>query len=138
MQIKNNQEFITEFFNHKKIYISERTIVIYKINLKKFLEFTNKPVKDLTLFDVSSFSNHLQENNYQNATISNYLSTIKTFLKFGTDIGHLKFPYGLIRLPKVDEHAPAFVSREEYEMINELLDEDNFESLTKRLVFRLL
>lgn len=80
----------------------------------------------------------MQENNYQNATISNYLSTIKTFLKFGTDIGYLRFPYGLIKLPKVDEHAPAFVSREEYEMIDELLDKDNFESLTKRLAFRLL
>ncbi|MFH1240672.1 MAG: site-specific tyrosine recombinase/integron integrase [Candidatus Diapherotrites archaeon] len=73
-------EVILNFKNELTITgYSKRTLIMYQLYVKEFLEFTNKPVDDLSRNDIVNFLAHKKENNTSNATLALVYSSLKFF-----------------------------------------------------------
>lgn len=82
-----NQDYIDEFLEYLKLEknYSDYTILKYQTNLEyfsKFLDYKSKKIDSLKLIDLKEFIHHLYNQKLDNSTISNYISTLKSFFKF--------------------------------------------------------
>lgn len=100
---------------------SKNTIDRYLTNLKKFKYFFgNKQIDDITENDISSYIKHLYEQGLGERSVSNNISTIKSFYKYLLLFKNLKNnPLGSIEYPKLKKSLPKTLS---YNEVNTLLD----------------
>ncbi len=135
-----NKNILREFLEYKAIYTSSRTQEIYHSNLQKFFKYHKyKPIEKYTMNDIFLFVNHLKVHiGCKGSTIANYIASIKSFFKYTKEMGYSHIPYALIKAPRYTENTPVALSEFEFDMIDEWLNENDFATLTKRVVFRLL
>jgi integrase/recombinase XerD len=88
---------------------SERTVGTYIMCVRKFLEFTNKPVQFVGKADAHSFLNHLLERKVAGNTMNVYHMAIRFFLE---DILHKNMKLN-IKYSKRPEKLPEFLTKEE-------------------------
>lgn len=136
----NPKETLLEYLQYKSIYASKRTQEIYHSNLQKFFTYTDKEdITTIVMHDIYLFTKYLREEKMcKGATIANYVASLKSFFKYTKEMGYTELPYTLIKAPRFEEPTPEFVSEFEFDMIDKWLDENNYEAITKRLIFRLL
>ena len=75
---------------------------------------------------------------YQERTRSLAANSIRAFFKFWSAKDESKVGWELIQGPRITETFPDFVTREQFELIDDTLDEDDYEQLTRKVVFQLL
>jgi len=88
---------------------SVRTIGTYIMCVRKFLEFTNKPVQHLSKSDAHAFLNHLLERKVAGNTMNVYHMAIRFFLE---DILHKNMKLNL-KYSRRPEKIPVFLTKEE-------------------------
>lgn len=111
-------EFIDYLIIDKKY--SENTIKSYKNDLKKFKNFINKQINNITENDIKKYIKHLNKENDDKKTISHNISTLRSFYKFLLIEKKVnKNPMEYIELPKIRKSLPKTLSIEE---IDKLLD----------------
>lgn len=89
---------------------SSRTVRSYSSNLRKFLEFTDIPVEDLTTEHVRTFLLHLKGRKLSTSYINTAYSTCKLFF-----LSVLKRPFSMDDIPRVKntKKLPVVLSRSE-------------------------
>lgn len=111
-------EFIDYLIIDKKY--SENTIKSYKNDLKKFENYINKQINNISDFDIKNYIKHLNKENDDTKTISHNISTLRSFYKFLLIEKKVnKNPMEYIELPKIRKSLPKTLSIEE---IDKLLD----------------
>ncbi len=135
-----NKNILREFLEYKAIYTSSRTREIYHSNLQKFFHYhNNKRIEKYTMQDIFLFTHYLKKERFcKGSTIANYIASIKSFFKYTKEMEYTMLPYTLIKAPRYEENTPVALSEFEFDMIDEWLDFNDFATLTKRVIFRLL
>lgn len=116
-------DIYSEFENYLTVdrKYSQNTIDKYLTNLKKFKDFfKNKQINNITEDDISSYIKYLYENGLSERSVSNNISTLKSFYKYLLLFKNLKNnPLGSIECPKLKKNLPKTLS---YNEVNALLD----------------
>lgn len=116
-------DIYSEFENYLTVdrKYSQNTIDKYLTNLKKFKDFfKNKQINNITEDDISSYIKYLYENGLSERSVSNNISTLKSFYKYLLLFKNLKNnPLGSIEYPKLKKNLPKTLS---YNEVNALLD----------------
>lgn len=117
------EDKISEFLDYlrfEKKY-SENTIKSYQTDLKKFNEFENKNIKNITKDDIQDYIHYLaSKENEETTSISRNISSLKSFYKFLELNRYVKNnPLTTITNPKNMKKLPKVLSEEE---VNKLLD----------------
>jgi site-specific recombinase XerD len=87
----------------------------YRQDIEAFLEFAGVGIREVTLADLQSYSDSLNE--YANATKARKLSAVKTLLKFSHRLGYTPFDVGaVVRLPKIKNTLAERILSEEQVM----------------------
>ncbi len=99
----SDTEIILLWLNGK----SKTTIISYQCHIKQFLEFVGKPLRDVTLDDLSLWVNRLNLT-YQPVTVANKILnkilTVKSLFSFATRVGYLTVNVGsFIKSPKLKD-----------------------------------
>ena len=121
--------------------LSSNTLETYERNLRFFARWIgdNRLLKDITDEDVDRFQLHLKTAlQYKEKTQSNYANTLKGFFKYWHAKGESGVAWELIEGPRIPEVVPNFITPEGYELIDAFLDQDDYRTLTKRLIMALL
>jgi site-specific recombinase XerD len=92
---------------------SERTVETYTMCVRKFIEFTNKPVQFIGKKDAHDFLNYLLEKKMAGNTINVYHMAIRFFLE---DILRKNMKLN-IRYSKRPSRIPEFLSKEEVRIL---------------------
>ena len=80
---------------------SKTTLTSYQCHAKQFLEFTEKPLSDITLDDLTLWVNRLKLT-YKPVTVQNKVLTVKSLFSFAVKIGYLTVNVGsYLKAPKV-------------------------------------
>lgn len=114
---------INNFIDYLRIdkKYSENTIKTYSHNLDIFTNyFSNKKIEDISYDDIISYLKYLYEKKLDARSISNNISTLKSFYKFLMLFKNIKKnPLNEIIPPKTKKSLPKTLSHEE---VNELLN----------------
>ncbi|ACK74184.1 integrase family protein (plasmid) [Gloeothece citriformis PCC 7424] len=95
----SDTEIILLWLNGK----SKTTIISYQCHIKQFLEFVGKPLRDVTLDDLSLWVNRLNLT-YQPVTVANKILTVKSLFSFACRVGYLTVNVGsFIKSPKLKD-----------------------------------
>lgn len=114
-----------EFKNYLMIdkKYSENTVNRYDSNLKRFRNFfENKSIENINEDDLNKYFKYLSDLNLSVRSVSNNISSIKSFYKYLNLFQNLKVnPASNIQMPKLKKSLPKTLS---YEDVNNLLDID--------------
>lgn len=115
------EDKISEFLNYlrfEKKY-SENTIKSYQTDLKKFNEFENKNIKNITKDDIQDYIHYLaSKENEETTSISRNISSLKSFYKFLELNRYVKNnPLTTITNPKNMKKLPKVLSEEEIDKL---------------------
>ncbi len=105
------QPYIQAAINEMELRgFSSRTILSYSSNLRKFLEFTDKPVEDLSTDHVRTFLLHLKGRKLSTSYINTAYSSCKLFF-----MSVLKQPFSMDDIPRVknSKKLPLVLSKSE-------------------------
>lgn len=136
MNIKNAIE-VYLWSRSKKL--SSNTIRNYTHSLNAFSKWVgeSKPLEEIYDLDIDSFQIHLK-GRLSEKTQDNYAYAIKGFFKYWKAKGRSQVAWELIEGPRIPEKVPNFISPDQYDLIDDFLDADNFSDLTKRTIINLL
>ncbi|MGE5612428.1 MAG: tyrosine-type recombinase/integrase, partial [Bacillota bacterium] len=70
---------------------SKGTKAVYDSDSRAFLEFVGKPLHGVTLGDIQSYADHLEQQGLRPATRHRKLAAIKSLFAFGHKLGYLLF-----------------------------------------------
>lgn len=129
---------LKQFFNYKKTYITDKTIKNYKRSIEVFFKVVKKDIQLTNLEDISIFVEYLKNEKYSVATISNYLSAVKTLCKYTKEMGYNNIPYNLIKSQRYEETKKSVLGEMDFDMIDCYLDKNSFSFIQKRLLFKIL
>jgi len=119
-------EHIEIFLDEKRLSSSPGTIELYSLVLRKYQEYTGKPIIQSTRHDIVRYLNHiLFERKLSKATAANILSVLKSFFSFMLQNEYvLADPTKGISPVKVDKKAPVYLTQDEMkELIETAKDE---------------
>lgn len=127
---------------------SAHTLKAYKSDLEQFLRYCNDYEKsDLNKIDIKFVKRFLiaqSENNLEKSSISRKLSSIKGLFKFAFNNEHLETNYiSFIKSPKVVRKLPEIISKNEFVLIenfleNEKIDDETLDLELIKVIFELL
>ena len=129
-----NDIYINDFLLYLEMDLnySNNTVKSYENNLNKLVENTNKDLLKLEYIDIEKFLNKL---NLEPSSISNYLSSYKTFYNYYMKIGKIdKNPTDVIDTPKLIKHLPSFLTVEEIDKLLNFEIKDAFSARNKSLL----
>jgi integrase/recombinase XerD len=108
-------EHIEIFLDEKRLSSSPGTIELYSLVLRKFQEYTGKPIGQTTRQDIVRYLNHiLFERKLSKATAANILSVLKSFFSFMLQNEYVPAdPTKGISPVKVDKKAPVYLTQDE-------------------------
>lgn len=119
--MKEIESFI-EYLDFEKRF-SKHTSLNYEIDLKEFLEFQEKDIKDIDINDIREYLKFLYDKKYSNATISRKVSSLKSFFKYLSGENKIKEnPMLLISNPKKEKKLPNFLNYEDLEKLLNIPD----------------
>lgn len=119
--------------------LTPKTCYIYTHNLNQFIQFTGKgTLKAITIDDLDLYMISLTES-CEPKTRQNIASTLRGFFKYWSARKACDVPWELIVGPrKLEEKQPNVVTDDMFDLIDEYLDDDQYQQLRKKLVFNLL
>ena len=134
-------KFIDEL-KYEKNY-SDLTIKGYLNNLDVFLEYLNenniKSYNKVEYQDIRLFINYLYNLDYDNKTISRYISAIRSFFKYLKISNYIdNNPCTLISNPKLEKKLPKYLNFEDIEKLLNAFDRNNFIGLRNSLILEIL
>ncbi|WP_429822962.1 tyrosine-type recombinase/integrase, partial [Delftia tsuruhatensis] len=99
---------------------SEGTVSGYKLDVKDFLSFIGKCIKDLNKTDVTAYKEHLRGRKLKTLSINRKLVSVKQFIAFLND----RFELGVSARIKQEKVQKQYSLKDE-----DLLTEDDFKAL---------
>lgn len=129
-----NDNYINDFLLYLEMDLnySKNTINTYQNNLSILSNNINKDLLKLNSKDIEHFISSL---NLESSSISNYLSSFKTFYNYYIKIGMLKEnPVLLIDSPKLKKHLPTYLTIDEIDKLLNIEIKDAFNARNKSLL----
>ena len=129
-----NDNYINDFLLYLEMDLnySKNTINTYQNNLSILSNNINKDLLKLNSKDIEHFISSL---NLESSSISNYLSSFKTFYNYYIKIGMLKEnPVLLIDSPKLKKHLPTYLTIDEIDKLLNIEIKDSFSARNKSLL----
>ena len=129
-----NDNYINDFLLYLEMDLnySKNTINTYQNNLSILSNSINKNLLKLNSKDIEHFISSL---NLESSSISNYLSSFKTFYNYYIKIGMLKEnPVLLIDSPKLKKHLPTYLTIDEIDKLLNIEIKDAFSARNKSLL----
>lgn len=129
-----NDNYINDFLLYLEMDLnySKNTINTYQNNLSILSNNINKDLLKLNSKDIEHFISSL---NLESSSISNYLSSFKTFYNYYIKIGMLKEnPVLLIDSPKLKKHLPTYLTIHEIDKLLNIEIKDAFSARNKSLL----
>lgn len=132
------EKAINIYLKSRSSRLAANTIRIYQRNLTAF----NKWVGGIELAQIED--NHVDDFLYQlkdshrEVTRSNYANALRAFFKHWFAKRESNVAWELISGPRVPERFPDFISKEQFDLIDDCFDEDEYYQLTKKVIFHLL
>lgn len=129
-----NDNYINDFLLYLEMDLnySKNTINTYQNNLSILSNNINKDLLKLNSKDIEHFISSL---NLESSSISNYLSSFKTFYNYYIKIGLLKEnPVLLIDSPKLKKHLPTYLTIDEIDKLLNIEIKDAFSARNKSLL----
>lgn len=129
-----NDNYINAFLLYLEMDLnySKNTINTYQNNLNILSNNINKDLLKLNSKDIEHFISSL---NLESSSISNYLSSFKTFYNYYIKIGLLKEnPVLLIDSPKLKKHLPTYLTIDEIDKLLNIEIKDAFSARNKSLL----
>lgn len=129
-----NDNYINDFLLYLEMDLnySKNTINTYQNNLSILSNNINKELLKLNSKDIEHFISSL---NLESSSISNYLSSFKTFYNYYIKIGMLKEnPVLLIDSPKLKKHLPTYLTIDEIDKLLNIEIKDAFSARNKSLL----
>ncbi len=105
---------------------SVNTVLSYENDLKQMITFLGDDFECIQQQDIQKFILHLQNNNYEKASVCRKISAMKDFFKFlqsEKEITHN--PIEEIDAPKKNKNLPNFLSREDVKKLIETAQANN-------------
>lgn len=89
---EENKKIVEIYLSNKKLEgLSPRTIAYYGDNLRKFIEYENKPLQDVTTQDIREYFSYAQSlNNCSNGTLDNIRRCLNTFFNTINNEGYIQ------------------------------------------------
>ena len=84
---------------------NEGTVKVYKSVAFEFLNFVQKPLKQVAMVDVGRWLVDLKNQSFKPATIARKLGTVQGLAAFATDTGYI--PLHFARVPGLDSLSSA-------------------------------
>lgn len=132
------EKSIELYIKSRSSRLSVRTICTYESVLKLFCKWLNNPELRTVSDDIlDDYLAHLK-GIYQERTRSLHANAIRAFFKHWSAKDESTISWELIQGPRITETFPDFISRQQFELIDDTLDEDDFNQLTRKVVFQLL
>ena len=129
-----NDNYINDFLLYLEMDLnySKNTINTYQNHLSILTNNINKDLLKLSSKDIEHFISSL---NLESSSISNYLSSFKTFYNYYIKIGMLKEnPILLIDSPKLKKHLPTYLTIDEIDKLLNIEIKDAFSARNKSLL----
>lgn len=132
------EKSINIYLKSRSSRLAPNTIRIYKRNLLLFREWIGDiGLKDISDFHIDEFLFSLKDS-HREVTRANYANALRAFFKYWFAKRECEVAWELIQGPRVPEKFPHFISEEQFDLIDECLDEDDYYQLTKKVIFNLL
>ena len=133
------KQAIQQYLSRRSARLSPNTIKRYRTVLNRFARLTGqeKAFDQVDDHDIELFQSTIKGELGRN-TQRFYADILHTFFKFWVRRGKSEVVYADIEGPRRTEHVPNFISEEEFALIDDLFDEDDYYQLTKKLIFNLL
>ena len=133
------KEAIERYLFSRSKKLSDRTIRTYKRNLQKFAGWVGEltPISHITDDHIDHFQVSLK-NFLTEKTQANYAHTLRAFFKHWVGRREVDVAWELIEGPRIPEKIPNHITKEQFDLIDDCLDEDEYYQLTKKLIFQLL
>lgn len=123
--MNNNLDTIDKFLTDAK-NLSQGTVYVYNYELKLFIDFINKPIKDINTSDIRKWLASLYDANYKPITIKNKITSLYSFFKYCKEEGIIsKDPTENIDYPKLEEKPPYYLKREQMDKLREIVKDNN-------------
>ncbi len=140
----SKDRYLTMYEDYLKLVkrASENTVIAYIKDVRRFLEFVNKEMKDVNHSDVEKFIKSLSKGEITGghvveSTISRYLSALKSFFSYMELAGIISSnPVEKVRHPRLRRKIPDFLSPQE---VSDLLNVFDMEkNLREKTILSLL
>lgn len=115
-------KYVDDFINYLEYErnYSENTIIAYKNNVEKFVDYIDMDIKKVNYDTIRSYISYLYEQKYQAKSISRMISSLRSFFKY-LKVNHIikDNPMTLISNPKLEKKLPKYLTINEVEsMLN--------------------
>lgn len=135
------EKYFEQFINFLKIEqgVSPHTLRAYTEDLKEFLSFTDKQLKDIDNLDIRAFLASLYHKKLKKSSISRKLATIRSFFKYLHREGYVKKnPAKLVSSPKVPKALPRFLTIDEAFSLMDAPQGETFKTTRDKAILELL
>lgn len=111
--VENNDSLVVETFLKNKSRRSRSTARVYRLEIYRFLDFIDKPLRMATLSDLQTFADSLEH--LAPASQARALTTIRSLFKFAFRIGYTLFNVAeVLEVPRVNVTSEQrFLTRSE-------------------------
>lgn len=136
-------EYVNMFLNYLAYEknFSNYTVLNYKEDLNKFMEFSNENRVTINQIDsnfIRQYLLYLHNQKLAKTTICRHISTLRTFFKYLTRKKMIKDnPMVLISNPKVNKTLPKFLYKEELDTILNIPDKESVIGIRDSLILEL-
>lgn len=132
------EKSIEKYITNRSSRLAPQSLRTYRYNLEKFSRWLGEiDLKDVTDDHVDGFLAYLV-GKLTEKTRENYAITLRAFFKHWNIKHQSKVAWELILSPRVPEKFPDFISREQFELIDDCFDEDEYYQLTKKVIVHML
>jgi site-specific recombinase XerD len=130
---------IETYLNNRAKRLSANTISAYKGVLGHFSRWLgiDRDLSTITDIEIDDYQIVLQEQVSNNTQLYR-ADILRTFFKFWAIRNESQVLYDAIEGPRREEFHPNFIRQEQFDLINDYFDEDEYYQLTKKLIFNLL
>jgi len=121
--------FVEKFIRYLEIEknYSALTVLNYRLDLNDFIKFIGDiQIENTDYLLLRKYLALLKEKKLKNRSMARHLSTLRSFFRFLTREGFLKFnPILTVASPKLDKHLPQFLTEEEvFRLIESIVPKD--------------
>ncbi|MBF0517792.1 MAG: tyrosine recombinase XerC, partial [Nitrospirae bacterium] len=117
---------------------SPHTLRAYKKDLEEFIAFVNKDPMSIDLYDIRGFVAAQSKKGLAKSSVMRRLSTVKAFFNYLSAVGVVKTnPTRLVPSPKVPQHLPNFLTKDDAFTMMEKADGIGFTAARNKAMLEL-
>ena len=134
MQQADNDDMLIELWLHGR---SPHTQRAYRQDIDLFLDYVDKPIREITLSDLQAFSDSLFQKDLAHSSVKRTLWGIKSMFSFAAKLQYISFNVGLpLKLPATkDCLSERILSEEEVHTIIDSIENDRDRLIVKTLYY---